>query len=135
MVRIEIGGHPIIDVDTVPGDAGRLKEHVRRRIRGSGRRWKLSWNTARPRIVLASDTDEFDPTIVSHFQEEGFQLSYLQYDGDHGAFDAQLQHLQDPLELGEQYAIVGRCAPCKCPMSHVPVPSPIPHAPARRPVT
>ncbi|KIW95954.1 uncharacterized protein Z519_03020 [Cladophialophora bantiana CBS 173.52] len=105
MVRVEIGGRPIIDVDTRPGDVGRLKQQIRRRMRG-GRTVHLSWTTTTPRLVLTSDTEDFDPTIISHFQEEGFQLSYLQYEGDKAAYMAQLQHLQDPLELGERYAIV-----------------------------
>ncbi|EXJ72555.1 uncharacterized protein A1O5_03701 [Cladophialophora psammophila CBS 110553] len=106
MVRVEIGGRPIIDVDTRPGDVGRLKQQIRRRMRGGGRTVHLSWTTTTPRLVLTSDTEDFDPTIISHFQEEGFQLSYLQYEGDKAAYMAQLQHLQDPLELGERYAIV-----------------------------
>ena len=107
MVRIEIGGKPIIDIDTVPGDSGRLKQHVRRKLRGGGRSVHLSWNTTTPRVVLTSDTDEFDPTIISHFLDEGFQVAYLPYEGDHSEYIAKLQHLQDPLELGEKYAIVG----------------------------
>ncbi len=107
MVRIEVGGKPIIDVDTVRGDSARLKDHFRQKIRGSGRAVHLSWNTTVPRLVLTSDTDDFDPTTISHFQEEGFQLSYLAYDGNKADYMAKLQHLQDPLELGEKYAIVG----------------------------
>ncbi|KAH0843955.1 hypothetical protein AYO21_08345 [Fonsecaea monophora] len=106
MVRVEIGGRPIIDVDTRPGDVGRLKQQIRQRIRGGGRSVHLSWTTTTPRLVLTSDTEDFDPTIISYFQEEGFQLSYLQYTGDKASYMAQLQHLQDPLELGERYAIV-----------------------------
>ncbi|OAP65237.1 hypothetical protein AYL99_01209 [Fonsecaea erecta] len=106
MVRVEIGGRPIIDVDTRPGDVGRLKQQIRHRMRGGGRSVHLSWTTTTPRLVLTSDTEDFDPTIISHFQEEGFQLSYLQYAGDKAGYMAQLQHLQDPLELGERYAIV-----------------------------
>jgi len=66
----------------------------------------LNWNTTTPRIVLTSDTDEFDPTIISHFQEEGFQISYLEYSGNHAEYHAKLQHLHDPLEALEKYAIV-----------------------------
>ncbi|KAK5363459.1 hypothetical protein LTR20_003486 [Exophiala xenobiotica] len=109
MVRIEVGGKPIIDVDTVRGDSARLKDHVRQKIRGGGSRSRavhLSWNTTVPRLVLTSDTDDFDQTTISHFQEEGFQLSYLAYDGNKADYMAKLQHLQDPLELGEKYAIV-----------------------------
>ena len=79
-------------------------------MRGQGQSTiRMSWNTTVPRIVLTSDTDEFDETIVQHFHEEGFQLAYLAYEGNHNEYMSRLQHLQDPLELGEKYAIVGRC--------------------------
>ncbi|KIX06009.1 uncharacterized protein Z518_03983 [Rhinocladiella mackenziei CBS 650.93] len=103
MVRVEVGGKPIIDVDTTPGDAARFKQQ---KIRGNGRAVHLSWDVSMPRVVLTSDTDEFDPTTISYFQEEGFRLSYLAYEGNHADYVAKLQQLQDPLELGERYAIV-----------------------------
>lgn len=108
MVRIDLGGFPTIDIDTLrTGDTGRIKENVRQKIRGSGRAVRLSWNTAVPRLVVTSDTEDFDPTIISHFEEEGFQLSYLAYEGNKAAYTSQLQHIQDSLEMGEKYAIVG----------------------------
>ena len=110
MVRIDLGGLHLLDVNTntTSKDIPELKQQVRRRIRGGGRTVNLGWNTTTPRIVLTSDTDEFDPTIISHFQEEGFQISYLEYDGNHSNYLKQLEHLEDPLELGEKYAIVGK---------------------------
>jgi hypothetical protein len=109
-MRIDVGGFPNINIAT--NDDGKIdlvetKNQIRRRMRGGGRTVHLSWNTSTPRVILTSDTDEFDPTIISHFQAEGFQLSYLEYDGNKADYMAKLQHLQDPLELGETYAIVG----------------------------
>ncbi|KIW73467.1 hypothetical protein PV04_01581 [Phialophora macrospora] len=108
MVRIDVGGFPNINIATTDGkvDIPKTKQQIRQRMRGGGRTVHLSWNTTTPRIVLTSDTDDFDPTIISHFQQEGFQLSYLEYDGNKQDYLATLQHLQDPLELGEKYAIV-----------------------------
>jgi hypothetical protein len=111
MVRIDLGGFPSINL--VTDDAGKVdiketKQGIRRRMRGGGRTVHLNWSTTVPRLVLTSDTDDFDETIISHFQEEGFQLSYLEYDGNKADYHAKLQHLQDPLELGEKYAIVGK---------------------------
>ncbi|ETI28076.1 hypothetical protein G647_00525 [Cladophialophora carrionii CBS 160.54] len=108
MVRIDVGGFPNINIATTDGkfDIPKTKQQIRQRMRGGGRTVHLSWNTTTPRIVLTSDTDDFDPTIISHFQQEGFQLSYLEYDGNKQDYMAKLQHLQDPLELGEKYAIV-----------------------------
>ena len=109
MVRIDLGGFPSINLVTTDGkvDIKETKQQIRRRMRGGGRTVHLNWNTITPRLVLTSDTDEFDDTIISHFQEEGFQLSYLEYTGNKAEYQAKLQHLQDPLELGEKYAIVG----------------------------
>lgn len=112
MVRIDLGGFPAIDIGgipTEPGSAGRLKHRIRRNMKGQGgSSFKLSWNTTVPRIVLTSDTEEFDETIIQNFHEEGFQLAYLAYTGNHADYVSRLQHLQDPLELGEKYAIVGK---------------------------
>jgi len=106
MARVDAGGKPIIDVDGGKVDIGEAKEQIRRRMRGSGR-IHLTWNAVLPRLVITSDTTDFDRTTLSHFQAEGFQLSYLPYDGDHKDYHNKLQHLQDPLELGDKYAIVG----------------------------
>lgn len=123
MVRIDMGGFPTIDIGTEPGDIGRAKQRIRRKMRGSGgSTFKMSWSTSVPRIVLTSDTEDFDETIVKHFHEEGFQLAYLAYAGNHSEYTSTLQHLQDPLELGEKYAIIGRYF-MKLLSSHLPMPS------------
>ena len=107
MVRIDLGGKPLIDIAAEPGESGRLKKQIRRRMRG-GRTWKVEWQTPQPKLILTSDTDDFDEIIISHFQQEGFQISYLAYDGDHKAYNNALHHLADDLELGDRYAIVGK---------------------------
>ena len=112
MVRVEVSGFPTIEIDNQPGGIGRAKQQLRRRMRGGGggsgsSGLNLSWSTSVPRLVLTSDTDEFDEIIIQHFLEEGYQLAYLPYKGTHQEYNAQLQHLQDSLELGEKYAIVG----------------------------
>ncbi len=109
MVQINLGGFPNINIATTDGkvDLPKTKQQISRRMRGGGKIVHLGWSTSTPRIVLTSDTDEFDPTIISHFQDEGFQLSYLEYNGNKAEYMRKLEHLQDPLELGEKYAIVG----------------------------
>ena len=111
MVRIDLGGFPTINLATKDDgkvDLVETKQQIRRRMKGGGRTVRLNWSTSTPRLVLTSDTDDFDDTIISHFEEEGFQISYLAYDGNKAEYLAKLQHLQDPLELGEKYAIVGK---------------------------
>jgi hypothetical protein len=108
MVKISLGNTPLLNIDTnEPVNIPQLRQQVRQRIRGGGKTVHLSWNTTTPRIVITSDTEEFDPTIAKHFQEEGFQLSYLEYTGNKREYMNRLAHLADGLELGEKYAIVG----------------------------
>ncbi|KAI9880011.1 MAG: hypothetical protein M1830_005930 [Pleopsidium flavum] len=61
---------------------------------------------AGPRLVLIADTDDFDDTIIQNFKDEGYDVTYMSFDGDKKAFRHQLSHLADPLDLGEKYAIV-----------------------------
>lgn len=110
MVRVEIAGKPILDLDYEPGESKVIKDRVRRTIRGSSvrsDRMQFSWSNISPRLVLTSDTSDFDQTTVDHFREEGFRVSYLVYGGNHKQYVEQLKHLADPLDLGDKYAIVG----------------------------
>ncbi len=71
---------------------------------------KFSWDKdkmAGPTLVLAADTPTFDKTIIQHFTEEGFEVTYMPFTGNAKSFRYELAHLADPLELGERYAIVG----------------------------
>lgn len=107
MVRVEIGGKPILDVDYRPAADAMLNEVTRIRRGTQVRSMQFSWNNALPRLVLTSDTPDFDHEIIENWMDEGFQVAYLPYDGDRKDYHTKLQHLADPLELGEKYAIVG----------------------------
>lgn len=41
-------------------------------------------------------------------------MAYLSFDGDAKAYRNSLQHLADPLELGDKYAIVGTVLSTLC---------------------
>lgn len=60
-----------------------------------------------PRLVITSDTTDFDHSTIENFLDEGFQVAYLPYTGDKKDYNNKLQHLADPLDLGDKYAIVG----------------------------
>ena len=109
MVKVEIGGKPVLDIDYTSAADAMLAEATRiRRSRGTNiRQTQFSWNNALPRLVVTSDTPDFDMDILERWKEEGFQVAYLSYDGDRNDYQNKLQHLADPLELGERYAIVG----------------------------
>ncbi|KAL8721603.1 MAG: hypothetical protein Q9181_007674 [Wetmoreana brouardii] len=70
---------------------------------------KFSWNASsqKPRIIVTSEDegDEFDPTTLQHWRDEGFAVSYLPLTNPK-AFVQHLHHFADQLELGEKYAIV-----------------------------
>jgi hypothetical protein len=107
MVRVEIGGKPILDIDYRPAADAMINETTRIRRGTNVRQMKFSWNNACPRLVLTSDTPDFDHGIIDQWKDEGFQVAYLPYDGDRKDYHNKLQHLADRLELGEKYAIVG----------------------------
>ena len=65
-------------------------------------------NSRPPRLYLTADDDEFDGTILQHFREEGFETSYLPMGDSVKAYKDSLRHLADDLELGENYAVVGK---------------------------
>ena len=105
MVKVEIDGKPIFGIDYTSAADAMLREATRiRRSRGTN---VFSWSNALPRLVVTSDTPDFDQDILEQWKEEGFQVAYLPYDGDKKDYHNKLQHLADPLELGEKYAIVG----------------------------
>jgi hypothetical protein len=105
MVKVEIDGKPIFGIDYTSAADAMLREATRiRRSRGTN---VFSWSNALPRLVVTSDTPDFDMNILEQWKEEGFQVAYLPYDGDKKDYQNKLQHLADPLEVGERYAIVG----------------------------
>ena len=71
---------------------------------------RFSWNkddTTSPRVVLTAEDEDFDPITIRTWKEEGFQVSYLPFKGSRKEYMREIDHLPDPLELGEKYAIVG----------------------------
>jgi hypothetical protein len=99
-----------IEVDSKPAPDPTLKDKIRRSSSINASPIRFSWHNQSPRLVLTSDSPDFDPTTISHWKEEGFAVAYHPYDGDAKSYGNSLQHLADPLELGEKYAIVGIAA-------------------------
>lgn len=91
-----------------PSKDASLRERISsRRSVANSQPMQFSWNKGPPRLVLTGDTPDFDPTTIIHWKEEGYAVAYLPYSGDPKEYHRQLQHLADPLELGDKYAIVG----------------------------
>lgn len=63
-----------------------------------------------PRLLVTADTQEFDPAVIQHFKDEGFDVAYLPQAGvtDIKSAVGELDRLEEPLEVGDRYAIVGK---------------------------
>ena len=61
-----------------------------------------------PRLYVTADDEEFCQTVLQHFREEEFEVTYLPMGNSVKAFKDRLRHLADDLELGENYAVVGK---------------------------
>lgn len=70
---------------------------------------RFSWSdgsAAHPKIVITAKDDDFDQVTIQNWRAEGFEVSYLPFTGLRNDYVHTLQHLADPLELGENFAIV-----------------------------
>lgn len=63
--------------------------------------------TPQPRLVLTAEDPSFDSVTIQKWKDEGYNVTYLPFTGSRRDFERNLQHLADPLEMGEKYAIVG----------------------------
>ena len=66
-----------------------------------------------PKLYLSADDNEFDPILIQHFREEGFDPKYLPLGQGGKEYRSTLKHLADDLELGENYGIVGTIFPSR----------------------
>lgn len=116
MVKIEVGGRPVFEIPCVDipernfGKNGKVTRSFTNKdgtVKHNSSKINFNWTqSVVPRLVVTSDTDDFDEDILNHFKEEGYHTWYLPYSGDKAGYQRQLQHLADPLDLGETYAIV-----------------------------
>lgn len=65
---------------------------------------------AQPKLIITAEADEFDEITFQNWRAEGFEVSYLPFTGSRNDYVHSLQHLADPLEVGENFAIVGLLA-------------------------
>lgn len=65
-----------------------------------------------PRLVLTAEDPSFDTVTIQNRKDENYRVSYLPFTGSRRDFEKNLQHLADPLETGEKYAIVGVLLSC-----------------------
>ena len=71
---------------------------------------RFSWSDSsvtQPKVVITADDDDFDEVTIQNWRAEGFEVSYLPFTSSREEYVHSLQHLADPLELGDNFAIVG----------------------------
>jgi len=61
-----------------------------------------------PRLVLAASSQSFDQTIISHWQEEGFEVRFEPVRDDSKSSIRSIENIGDTLDNGDKYAIVSR---------------------------
>lgn len=61
-----------------------------------------------PRLVIAASSQSFDQTIISHWQDEGFEVRFEPVRDDSRSSITSIESIGDTLEAGEKYAIVSR---------------------------
>lgn len=74
--------------------------------------------TSQPRLVLTAEDPSFDSVTIQNWKDEGYDVTYLPFTGSRPDFERNLQHLTDPLETGEKYAIVGVLLSCNISPKH-----------------
>ena len=86
-----------------------------RSLSASGEKRKKEQDSIPRRLILTSDTPEFDQRIIRRFEAEGFRVKYLPFlGGGHGLerdrkdLENRLNELEDDLEPGERYAVIGK---------------------------
>ncbi|KAK2793652.1 hypothetical protein FQN51_001163 [Onygenales sp. PD_10] len=98
-----------LSTDRLRRGTSNFKEYLSPRRRNSTQKeneMHISWESGRAPLVVTADTPDFDPVTLQHFRDEGYQVSYLPYNGVQKEYISQLHSLEDPLELGDKYAIV-----------------------------
>lgn len=59
------------------------------------------------RLCITAETEDFDMEIIKNWQEEGFDVLYLPYNGGGKDYARRLQSVKDGLGVGENYAVIG----------------------------
>jgi hypothetical protein len=66
----------------------------------------VSFHKMAPRLVIAANSQSFDQTIISHWQEEGFEVRFEPVRDESKSSIRSIESIGDTLESGEKYAVV-----------------------------
>ena len=66
------------------------------------------WDAKRPRrLYITAEDTEFDATTIQHWKDEGFDVTYVPYDGEPKSLQQQLHKIGDSSDLGEKWGLIG----------------------------
>jgi hypothetical protein len=64
-----------------------------------------------PRLVIAASSQSFDRVIISHWEEEGFEVRFEPVRDDSRSSIRSIESIGDSLESGEKFAVVSQDSP------------------------
>ncbi|KAE8152186.1 hypothetical protein BDV25DRAFT_75028 [Aspergillus avenaceus] len=62
--------------------------------------------SGKARLCVSAETPEFDTEILRNWRDEGFDVIYVQYDGNGREYIARLKSVKEGLGVGENYAVL-----------------------------
>lgn len=60
------------------------------------------------RVCITAETAEFDSETIRNWQDEGFDVIYLPFNGGGKEYENQLKSVKEGLGVGENYAVIGK---------------------------
>lgn len=64
------------------------------------------------RLCITAESEDFDMEIIKSWQDEGFDVVYLPYNGGGKDYARRLQSVKEGLGVGENYGVIGMCRLC-----------------------
>jgi hypothetical protein len=62
---------------------------------------------AKTRVCITAETPDFDTAFIRQWQDEGFEVMYLPYNGGGKEYTSQLKSVKEGLGVGVNYAVIG----------------------------
>lgn len=59
------------------------------------------------RLCISAETPDFDSVFLREWQDEGFEVVYIPYNGGGKEYEQQLRSVKEGLGVGENYAVLG----------------------------
>lgn len=60
------------------------------------------------RLCITAETPDFDSETIRNWQDEGFDVLYLPFEGGGKDYASRLMAVKEGLGVGENYAVVGK---------------------------